>query len=234
MGDKGGLLGSLLRLGAAYVQHTRFAQSALAGDAGKRFEALQTYVKDLSDASFSGFKVTLAMLMNSEGDARRKESLQALIHDADRARTGQPATTQSRVESRSAQPEETPQGDHDPEITLVDGWYAIKDDDRRMKAVLDHLMTLNERQYTHLAASLQTFKDVKMQMIKNHEADELNAWGTYFEDRMAYMAARERTGAKDPEWVKTHNAMTRHLAFLEWTIQACDGAWGVISKKKGK
>jgi len=234
MGE-GGLFGSLLRMGKAYMQHTQFAQTVLSADKTKRFEALQTYVRDLSDASFGGLKMTLAMLMNNEGDASRKQLLQALLNDADRARGGQPSQSgTAQLQAAAERQPEPPANDPEADVPRLNGWFDLGDDDRRMTALLDHLMTLNQTQYNHFAQNVRYWRDNKIQAIKNHDENERYAWGTYFEDQMAYFAAKQKTGAQDPTWVKAHAELKSHLKFLEWTMQASEGAWEVIAKKKGK
>src|SRR5262249_49389248 len=83
---------------------------------------------------------------------------------------------------------------------MLDQWFEVKDESRRFDLLIDHLMTLDQPQYLDFAAKLQALRTRTLQAIKNHEAEEINAWGAYQEDRIKYMMAREMHGAKDANW----------------------------------
>jgi hypothetical protein len=156
---------------------------------------------------------------------------QSIARNAASAQDGSPKGAQPAAAADGAATD-----DDDLEATagMLDEWFKVKDESRRFDLLIDHLMTLDQQKYSDFAANLQTFRTRTLQVIKNHEAEEINAWGSYMEDRMAYIAARERHGAKDPKWQRAHNELVAQLEYLDWTITASEGAWSEISKRRKK
>lgn len=226
----GDLLSGALRIGSVYVQHTNFVQTALAADGTNQYQLLQSYVQGLSESAYNGFKITALMLANTESDSMRKAAIQSLLRDADGARGGGARSVPPAPQVSNPEIDD----DFTPIATMLDEWFDVKDESRRFDLLIDYLMTLDPREYLEFAARLQNVRSRHLQAIKNHEAQELNAWGTYMEDRLAYMMARENTGAKDPIWQAAHNELIRGLEYFDWLIQASEGAWAEIAKRRKK
>jgi hypothetical protein len=84
-------LGKVLDADAASTEHVNFAKRALGAAPHERSSLLVQYTRGLTDASFAGFKVSLAMLAGNEQDGARRTTLEQLLDDADAARRGQAA-----------------------------------------------------------------------------------------------------------------------------------------------
>jgi hypothetical protein len=224
------LLSGALRVGSVYVQHTKFVQTALSADPAKQYELLRVYVEGLTDAAFSGFKITALMLANNESDGTRKAAIQSLLRDADGARGGAQQPKQPLPPISNAKPEID--DDFEAIAPMLEEWFGVKDESRRFDLLIDYLMTLDHRKYSEFAARMQNLRTRHVQAMKDHEAQEINAWGSYMEDRWAYIMAREKTGAKDPDWQRAHNELVGHLEYFDWIIQASEGAWGEIAKRR--
>ena len=229
MASKRWVMGAL-HLGAVYRQHTQFVRTAVDADEAMHYELLQNYVDGLSDAAFTGFKITLSLAASSESNAPRKEIINSFVRNADGARTGRPEAAQLEVETNDAADD-----DFDAYVsrpTMLGDWYKLGDEERRMQALLDHLMTLDQQQYSSFEESLRNHKRGMRSAIADHKDRELEAWGSDYEAQTAYFQARMRHGAKDPEWQAVHDEFTSHLEFFDWTIRASEGAWEVIGAHK--
>src|SRR6185437_14115228 len=141
----GGLLsglGKVINAGAAYVQHVNFAQRALSCPSPEMPALMAGYLRDLSDASFTGFKMTLTMLIAKEGDAARKAGLQRLLQLSDPARRGEvvasvpPAVPASAAESG-----------FDRDVAWMSHWYDEKDEEQRKAALIEHILSLSPDGY---------------------------------------------------------------------------------------
>lgn len=223
MGSEG-LLTRLVRAGATYRQHTRFAQKALTADDAARRELLQDYVTGLSEASFNGFKIAVQLLANNERGQQRKESLASLLHEAGSVRAGQAVNSpDTNDDTMNHAPEELDR----EEQMLEDLLLEETDNDRRMRSLVDYVLTLDAHQYSSFAERMQNGNAFLRRKIRDHDENELKAWGPYYEDQVAYFWARERTGQKDPKWTKTYNELKAYLQTWETMTQASDAAWNV-------
>ena len=115
---------------------------------------------------------------------------------------------------------------------MLGDWFKTQDEERRIGLLLDHLMTLDQQQYTSFLENLQDHRRRMISAIEVHEGEELKAWGSDYEAQTAYFQARERTGGKDPEWTAVHDEFNGHLRFFEWAIRASEGAWQVIADSR--
>ena len=112
---------------------------------------------------------------------------------------------------------------------MLGDWFEIKDEEQRMSLLLDYLITLDQQGYSDFASTIRTDHKLAVQELHDHEGDELKAWGPYIEDQMAYVMARERTGARDPKWSARHRYLEEIVQYLEWLSEASESAWAVVA-----
>jgi hypothetical protein len=223
-------LGKMLDVGAAYMQHVAFAQRALGAAPQERGALLVQYTRPLSDASFAGFKVSLAMLVGNEQDVARRAALQQLIDNADAARRGQVVAPAAASGVRLAG--STPLNDFDADLKLFAHWYDDLDEAQRRSALIDHVFALSAPAYrqfrTHIAQMVANCDDA----IRRHEASENQAWGGFVEDRIAYQMARLRTGQRDPAFLRELQGLQNVKAFAEWVHAASEQVWNERAKRE--
>ena len=223
-------LGKMLDVGAAYMQHVAFAQRALGAAPHERGALLVQYTRALSDASFAGFKVSLAMLAGNEQDAARRAALQQLIDNADAARRGQVVAPAAAPGVRLAG--STPLNDFDADLKLFAHWYDDLDEAQRRSALIDHVFALSAPAYrqfrTHIAQMVANCDDA----IRRHEASENQAWGGFVEDRIAYQMARLQTGQRDPAFLRELQGLQNVKAFAEWVHAASEQVWNERARRE--
>ena len=219
----GGLLsgvGKLLNAGAVCLQHVNFTQRALNCAPQELPGVLTSYARGLSDASFTGFKMTLAMMIAKEGDADRKAGLQQLMRLSDQARQGEVVVPQSQ---------ELPVSDakdgFDQDLARVSRWYQDMDDEQRKAALIEHILSLSAENYQLFVVNLRQMQANIAENIRKHEASEANAWGGSIEDRLAYGMARLQTGQRDPVFMRQLNEYRATQAFVESLLGASELLW---------
>jgi hypothetical protein len=216
-------LRGILDIGGAYLQHVNLARRALDGAPDEAPALLSAYARGLSEASFAGFKVTLAMLIAKEGDPARRAALQQLLHWSDPARRGEsiaapPPTAAARVDK----------DDFDQDLALVSGWYEKLNEEQRQQALVKHIQSLTPTGYRRLTAHLRQMQTNIAERIRQHEANEANeanAWGRFAEDRMAYQMARLRTGQRDPNFMRQLGEYRDFQTFIDWLLEANELLW---------
>ncbi len=127
---------------------------------------------------------------------------------------------------------QTYRGWADLDALMVNSVFEIKDDERRLELLIEHLRILDKDTYARLNFRLDEFKKAQHGSIMGHKKNELNVWGSDFDSRMAYFMTRERLGAKDPRWVEELHAYERVLEFLEWLIPSVEAAWKVVDARR--
>jgi hypothetical protein len=238
-----GLWDQLLQMGSAYVKHVGIIKQLVEAAPEQRVSVMTNYVRGLSDQSFNGFKVLMLNAVSEEKGAQAQSVLQALLKNLDAVRAGRPvaadATSAAPATADATSPADnvvTPSMSAE-EAFVADAhfcnehWYN-KPVEEKLTKLVDTLIKFDDARYQQFTGHLRQMRDNHMTHIQAHDADELNAWGTYFEDRMAYFAARERTGQKDPEWMKRKRELQSTLDDFDWLINACEQYWPIILKKK--
>lgn len=223
-------LGKVLDAGAAYMQHVAFAQRALGAAPHERGPMLAQYTRGLSDASFAGFKVSLAMLVGNEQDGARRAALKHLMDSADSARRGQAVAPAPEREARHASA--APLNDFDADLKLFGHWYDDLDEAQRRSALIDHVFALSAPAYRQFRAHVAQMVANCDEAIRRHEASENQAWGGFIEDRIAYQMARLRTGQRDPAFVRELNQLQNVKAFAEWVHAASEQVWNERAKRE--
>jgi len=117
---------------------------------------------------------------------------------------------------------------------MIRSLYEIEGDERRLKALIEHLRLLDTHAYRGLRWDLGKFKDDQAKSISYHYKVEPYVWGSSIEARWKYLQAKESTGAKDPVWMKEHEALKRVMGFLEWLASSFEAAWEVIDRRRGE
>jgi hypothetical protein len=208
-------LGKVLDLGAAYMQHVQFAQQALATPSSQADDLLRQYTQSLSEASFTGLKMTLTMLVNQERDATRQQRLQHLLDIADSSRQG-------RVAVNIAAPAVS---DFDADLTLAAGWLDNLTETDRPRALVVHVQGLTPSGYESFIANARRMAANCERNMRNHEANESKAWGGCIEDSISYSLASLRTGQRDPAFIRKLRTYEASLAHFRWVVTASEQAW---------
>ena len=187
---------TLVSMGGAYMHHLRFTNLALSAPQSERSQLLGSTLATLSPTALIGFKATLYLIFNRETDVHRKAALQALLRLANGGLNEAPALQRAP----------TPAGIHsgtangfDRDLALIAPWCDELNEEQREKALVKHLLTLDASRYQAFVANLRQFKENALERIRQHKANEDNAWGPYIEDRMSYRLARASTGQRDPQ-----------------------------------
>jgi len=190
-------LGLLRDMGAAGLHHVQFVARARKLPPGEVSGELARYVQGLSEPAFRGFKLTLLAMARREANPETKAFLDSLHGACDAARAGKPVPE----EVVARQPKEGPAASFESDQALVASWESLPE--RQWRAVLDvHLDGLSLAHHETFVEHVQELCELVSEAIEEHKADENRAWGGFVEDRMSYMMASLRTGAKDPEWVR--------------------------------
>jgi hypothetical protein len=209
-------LTKVIHAGNAYMEHVQFVETAQQTQPRELAGLLTQYVQGLSQASFTGFKMTLGMLAGKEQNAQRKEFIQSLLEYADVARSGNVAPAVIDETAASSTVEESV---FDRDVTLVEKWYALNGYDQRVDAVKKHVLGMTSDELTRFTINLKQMRENVIYRKKEHENNEDNAWGGFIEDRMSYQLARLRTGQRDPDFVRRLEEFQDYLNFIEWLIQ---------------
>lgn len=209
-------LSKVLNVGAAYLQHVEFVERALPAPQSELVGLLVQYTQGLSEASFAGFKVTLAMLANEEQNVQRKGLIHALLESADAARISN--LTPTVVDETASSTAE--QSEFDRDLQLMHKWHDLTEHDQRVEAVKEHIVGMGIDEFKSFMTNLKQMRDNVIQQKKQHEDNEDNAWGGFMEDRMAYRMARIQTGQRDPTFVRELEELQEYLNFVEWLMKA--------------
>jgi hypothetical protein len=208
-------LSKVINVGAAYVQHVQFVELASGTPQNELCKLLQQYVQNLSEASFGGFKVTLAMLIGKEQSVERKRLIQSLLDNADTARNGNLAPTVIDDSTLST----VEQSDFDRDLQLMHKWHDINGHDQRIDALERHIIGMEIDEFKSFITNLRQMYDNVIQQKKQHEDNEDNAWGRFMEDRMAYRMARIQTGQRDPTFMRELEELQGYLNFIDWLMK---------------
>jgi hypothetical protein len=212
-------LTKVIHAGTAYMEHVQFVEKAQQTQPRQVGALLAHYVQGLSEASFRGFKLTLAMLAGKEQNAQRKGLIESLLANADAVRGGGeaiPALVDEVPDEPSSPTIE--QSEFERDLQLTHQWLAMTDDDQRVEAVKKHVLGLGREEFMAFFANLKQMRENVLDQKRGHEANEGNAWGGFIEDRMAYQMARLQTGGHDPDYLRQLQEFQNYLTFIEWLM----------------
>lgn len=189
-----GGLGKLLNMGALYVQHVQAARQAaqLGGEAAHR--QLHDYLAALSDRHFAGFKVSVAMAASNAGDPALQQALGWIAAHAEALRDAPQATAAVLADGAA------PAFEH--AVARVTQWYELacaQRGDEVESQVASHATSMSDNDFQVFLGQLQQMHanlDAAIQQVRDNES---SAWGGCVEDRIAYLSAKLRTGASDPQ-----------------------------------
>jgi hypothetical protein len=159
-----------------------------------------------------------------------QQFVQGLLQPAEGVRNG--SATESD-EKPAANPHGVSAFVHDRE--LVFGWFDQKlVEGQRNQALVDHLLSLDAKRYEVFIGNLRKCKEYVVQNIKDFEANEDRAWGPYFEDRMAYRAAKAKTGQRDPKFMRGLSEFQEASSYADWAIASTERAWRAILQNRAR
>jgi hypothetical protein len=113
----------------------------------------------------------------------------------------------------------------------LDEWTNLAKDEQK-KALLVHLISLDAKGYERFMENMRLIKPCVMADIKDHEDNERFAWGNYIEDQWAYLAAKEKTGERDPKFMRRLNELQGQLYFVEWITKTAAESWELILERR--
>jgi hypothetical protein len=232
----------LVQVGSTYAKHVGIIKQLVDAAPDQRIAVMSNYVRGLSDQSFAGFKILMANAMSEQTGAHARSILEALARNLDAVRAGQqvPAATETPSAATAVPAENTgaTPSMSEEQAFIADAhfcnehWWNQPDAEKKRTSLVDTLIKFDAARYQQFHGHLLRLRDNHMTHVKAHEQNELNSWGTYFEDRMAYFNARERTGQRDPEWMKQMRELQAVLADMDWLIKACEQFWPLIEKQR--
>lgn len=230
----------LLKAGSLYAEHAKNVIAALQLPAAQQHERLQGYLRSLTPAQFAGFKVAVEVAANAVANPLMAHALRTVVARAERFRD-EPVSTALAVNLADVPPAEPPvlvevppavEVPVEPELTYQDALDQMETLRVRcggeVSAIADHdfeeiLAGRSQRANAALDGYIEQAIASVGVALANHRANEAIAWGRYAEDRMAYMIAKARTGARDPRFVQRERELEGHLTFLQELLPAVRG-----------
>lgn len=211
-----GFFDKLMNMGAAHMQHVNAIRSALqTADTQAARDRLAAYLKGLSDTSLIGFRMSVGALMGSEGNPQVQQALQWIQANIDALRAGQfaPLTPQTLPRHGLSIQQVT---------TLIEPWVNLTPQAAQQQffSTMDALDAQGRQEF---AAHCDVLAMQAQQQLQAMQHDDSSAWGTSFEDRMAYMQARLTTGQRDPA---QSQALARQQALVAGLAQMAQAARG--------
>lgn len=218
-------LSKLFDAGATYLQHQQFFERLRGMTLEDAKAQLATYVRDMPDAGFHGVTIALTLFERNAKDVATQRLLHALHESLDGARGGRTssasiASSAAAVISRlvDAPP---PVRTFEEDLALVSGWADL-DEDAGERAIVAHLERLSGVGFAAFRGNVAQMVENVAAEIRQHEANEDNAWGGFTEDRMSYMLASLKTGQRDPRWVARLQELQRYDTFYKAVGRAAD------------
>jgi hypothetical protein len=100
------------------------------------------------------------------------------------------------------------------DLTMVAGWRGHEA--RALSSAVDsHVRPLSAGGRQTFVAHLERMCAEARALVRQHEASENSSWGGFVEDRIAYMMASLRTGARDPGFVRRLRELEQQASFFE-------------------
>lgn len=200
-----GILDKLMNMGAAHLQHVEAVRAAMqTADTQAARDTLARYLQGLSEASLTGFRFSIGALMGAEQNPQVRQALQWIQSNVDALRAGQFAPMTARTLPRHGLSIE--------QVTsLIEPWVNLSAQEAQTEFVAT-MNALDGRGRQEFAGHCEVLAAQAQQQLAQMEDNENNAWGTSFEDRMAYMQARITTGQRDPAQAQ---AMQRQQAIIQ-------------------
>lgn len=213
-----GFFDKLRNAGAAYVQHIKTVRELLSRPPEEALAGLSTYLEGLSEASFVGFKLSIAQWANTEMNSGTKQDLQWIVANADALRQGKlDGGTRTEVAESSTPEVSGSTSDFESTLALAESWFSLSPNEalQRLQAKFAGLSSAERQQFV---AHLETMLKNSRAHLKQLQANEDKTWGGYVEDRMNYNLASLRTGQADPAYVEMVRNNERMIGWLEWII----------------
>ncbi len=188
-----GFFDTLRGMGNAHQQHVQALTQALQiSDLQAARDHLADYLQGLSEAALMGFRASLQLLLHNEGNPQVVQALQWVAANVDGLRAGQ---------FRALTPAQLPR--HGLSLgqvaTLITPWAQLPEAQAEAQ-FLATLQALDGRGRQELAGHLDTLAgQVQLQIRQLEQQDDSHAWGSSFEDRMAYLQARISSGERSPQ-----------------------------------
>jgi hypothetical protein len=200
-----GWFDKLQAFGGAHLRHVQVLREALQmADTAAAREHLAAYLRGLSGAALKGFQASVALLLQMETQPQVQQALQWVLANSDALRRGdfRPPTPQTLP----------PHGlTLEQVVALVEPWAQL-DEAQAEAAFVATLQALDARGRQEFAGHLETLAQRAQGQLAQMEAQDDSAWGTSFEDRMAYLQARITTGQRDPAQAQ---ALARQRALVQ-------------------
>jgi hypothetical protein len=222
------LFRKVLQGGAAYLQHVTFIKAALASSEAQRPQVVEAYVQGLTEASIIGLRAILIMHANQANDSRVKQDIQLLLQEANVARGGKLQTTKPPEGTTNT----TESADFDRDLKLVAHWTEDLKQEEQKIALVDHLITLDSDGYARFMKSVKEMKAKLLENMQQHKANEDQAWGPFFEDRIAYFQAKMQTGESDPKFMRVLREYEQSLENIKWVIETSNEFWALIQQRR--
>ncbi len=108
------------------------------------------------------------------------------------------------------------------DVARMTGWYETLDTTGRSQALTQHLAQLTPQGRAQWLASLRQMHGHVVQRIQDHQAKANQAWGSSFEERMAYGMAQLRTGQSDPAHQRQLAEFQGVLTYVEQLMAASE------------
>jgi hypothetical protein len=108
------------------------------------------------------------------------------------------------------------------DVARMTGWYETLDTTGRSQALTQHLAQLTPQGRAQWLASLRQMHGHVVQRIQDHQAKANQAWGSSFEERMAYGMAQLRTGQSDPAYQRQLAEFQGVLTYVEQLLTASE------------
>jgi hypothetical protein len=219
------VIGKAIDLGSACAHHVSFIQRLHGHSLVDQTRMLRDYTGGLSDAGFTGLKLTLGMLLGTERDAARKSIMRQALASADQARWGGAIAESPQVAPLSSI--EQPATDYglDNDLALVCAWRLMPTQEQREQALAAYIGGLSPGDYEGFIRNVQQMQVNVEENLRQLHVRENNAFGGFVEDRINYMMARLKTGQRSPAILERFAEFQDTQQLLAWTVSTSEAVW---------
>jgi hypothetical protein len=205
-------LGKLLQAGAKYLRHAQAVRSATRLPEDQMQARLAEYLQRLEPGELGGFRMSITAEALREKDPRLKQVLSWVVSNTAALRDGRTQVNAPPTDLARPAPPTLP--NVDDTLVLLNEWWEL-DETEAEKRLASYVDLCSEGEFRQFVTNLEQARENIRSNLEQAEADEANAWGRFSEDRIAYMLAKARTGARDPEHERRIRELDRSAAFVE-------------------
>jgi hypothetical protein len=183
-----GFFDTLMGLGNAHQQHVQAVTAAFHNpDMQAARDQLAAYLQGLNDLQLLGFRTSLGLLSSQESNPQVQQGLQWIAQNMDGLRAGH---------FKAVTPQSLPRNGLTLEqvSALITPWAQMSTPQVQQQFAAT-MQALDGQGRAQWASHVDTLaQQVQMHIAQLQQQDDSSAWGSSYEDRMAYLQARITSG----------------------------------------